>query len=65
MFNALSAVTTIPDPAQIAGDLANSAGGSMLTAVVGVLPVLVPFLVALWALAYVVRKIPIFHNAHL
>ncbi len=57
--------TTVPDPAVIAGDLANNAGGAMLTAVTGVLPVLVPFLVALWALAFVVRKIPIFHNSHI
>jgi hypothetical protein len=65
MLGFLAAEATVPDPATIAGDLANNAGGAMLSAIVSVLPVLIPFLVGLWALAFVVRKIPIFHNSHI
>lgn len=54
--NAFAAGTT-PDPATLAGTLADSAGGSMLDAVVAVLPVLVPFLTALWAIGFVWKKI--------
>jgi len=45
------------DPAAIAGDLANSAGGAMLDAIVSVLPVLVPVLIGFWAIGFVWAKV--------
>lgn len=51
------AATTPPDPGTVAGDLVNTAGSSMLSAIVDVLPVVVPFLVALWAIGFVWKKV--------
>lgn len=53
----LAAATTAPDPGAIAGSLANGAGTQMINAIVDVLPVLVPFLVALWAIGFVWKKV--------
>lgn len=55
--SAALATPTPPDPGTVAGDLANTAGTQMLDAVIDVLPVLVPFLVALWALGFVWKKV--------
>lgn len=52
-----SFATAPPDPGTVAGDLVNSAGTSMLNAVVDVLPIVVPFLVALWAIGFVWKKV--------
>ena len=49
--------TTAPDPAVLAGTLANTAGTSMLNAIVAVLPVLVPVLVGFWAIGFAWAKI--------
>jgi len=55
--SAAAFATTAPDAGALAGDLANSAGGSMLSAIVDVLPAIIPFLVALWALGFVWKKV--------
>lgn len=52
-----SAATVPPDPSTIAGDLANNAGGSFLDALVAVLPKIIPFMVALWAIGFVWKKV--------
>ena len=57
MLGFLVTATTAPDPGTIAGDLANSAGGSFLDGVVSVLPKVVPILVGLWALGFVWQKV--------
>lgn len=46
-----------PDPAAIASGLADTAGNSFLDAIVDVLPVVIPFMVALWALGFVWNKV--------
>jgi uncharacterized membrane protein len=45
-----------PDPTTVATTLANNVGGQLVNTVVGVLPVIVPALLSLWALAFVMRK---------
>ncbi len=45
-----------PDPTAVATTLADNVGGELVNTVVGVLPVIVPALLSLWALAFVMRK---------
>ena len=48
------------DPAGVAGTLATNVGGQMVDTLVAVLPVLVPTLLAFWALSLVTKKLGIF-----
>lgn len=45
-----------PDPTAVASTLAQNVGGQLVTTVVGVLPVIVPALLSLWALSFVMKK---------
>jgi uncharacterized membrane protein len=49
-------LATTPDPTAVATTLATNVGGQLVDTVVGVLPVIVPALLSLWALAFVMRK---------
>jgi hypothetical protein len=51
------ALGVVVDPVAIATDLANNTGGAVLTAITGVLPVLVPVLIGFWAVGFVWAKI--------
>lgn len=48
--------TTPVDPTAVATTLASNVGGQLVDTVVGVLPVIVPVLLALWALSFVMHK---------
>lgn len=50
------AASAPPDPTGVATTLANNVGSQLVNTVVGVLPVIVPALLSLWALAFVMRK---------
>lgn len=52
-----AALAVPPDPATLAGGLADTAGSAMLSAIVSVLPVLVPVLVGFWAIGFTWSKI--------
>lgn len=52
----VSVIATAPDPTAVASTLATNVGGQLVDTVVGVLPVIVPALLSLWALAFVMRK---------
>jgi hypothetical protein len=52
-----ASASTMPDPATIAGDLVNNAGGQYLNGVVDILPLLIPFLLGLWALGFIWLKV--------
>ncbi len=51
-----AAFAQTPDPAAVAGALANSAGGQLIDTIVGVIPVLIPVMLTLWAIGLVLRK---------
>ena len=52
-----ASATTPVDPGTIAGDLANQSGGAVLSAIMDVLPALIPILVAFWAVGFVWKKV--------
>lgn len=52
-----AASATMPDPATIAGNLVDNAGGQYLNGVVDILPLLIPFLLGLWALGFIWTKV--------
>ena len=45
-----------PDPTAVASTLAQNVGSQLVSTVVGVLPVIVPALLSLWALGFVMKK---------
>lgn len=61
----MSTISTVaPDPTAVATTLAGNVGGQLVDTVVGVLPVIVPALLSLWALAFVMRKFGLGRKAH-
>lgn len=54
---AFAVVSPPPDPGALAEQVANDTGGSMLSAIVAVLPKVIPFLVAFWAIGFVWNKV--------
>ena len=51
-----AAFAQTPDPAAVAGQLAGTAGGQLIDTIVGVIPVLIPVMLTLWAISLVLRK---------
>jgi H+/gluconate symporter-like permease len=54
---AFAVTSPAPDPGALAEQVANDTGGSMLSAIVAVLPKVVPILIAFWAIGFVWNKV--------
>lgn len=57
LLGSTAALAVPPDPTALASGLADTGGNALLDALTGVLPVVIPFMVALWAVGFVWKKV--------